>query len=691
MAVSKKEDWLAKIVDQRGPLSAKLRVNDDIGNLGIKPPGIVLPPNFKIGKQLEPRQIFLNREAPFHGKEAVRAKRHEGGANRLHFEKKTNADAGKPKYPVFMEIVDHDANDEFEDYVSQDLLAKFLASGVFSNTILVVIFATSIMVGVSTDTSLTKQGQLIFDVLDRIFLTVFTLEIALKWGYGFFAFWRVGWNIFDFALVFISLMGELLGSQLAFLSSGRIMRIFRVLRAFRTLRSIAALKSLQIIVETILESLPDMANVILLLMIVYFIFAVISIDSFGEPPEMRPYWGTLENSFYTLFAAMTQDGWQVTYWATVDAGYFIPISAYYLAWIVGSAYIGVNILVGVLVTNLQIASKAQKKEDKATRSLVSRDSAAKDERAVKEVVDIDLMKPETWRHQAPLHMPDFSKVTPAALENYYLVLMAMEENLGEYKRYKEQVRRVVEVVRAANRSDSESESDYSDISDNHSLPDESRAAGGDVVSRMLAIDRERERKERERKAAETQKRRAEMMRTLGEEVPEEPAPEAAEADAEGEGDARGGAATFKQIGRSKTGFMSEGAGVGQNRKRSTEGPGAAAGALSKLGKAFTRSFAPTRRTSQPETEAEGARAPALHPFSQAALMASAEPEADVEAGGGRRGSDNSASSTLRRLATAAAAVHAHGADAEPGAPGDAAAAARDSPAYHGPPPRRGDA
>lgn len=36
------------------------------------------------------------------------------------------------------------------------------------------------------------------------------------------------------------------------------------------------------VVQTIMRSLPDMANILALLMIVMFIFSVIAVDTFGE-------------------------------------------------------------------------------------------------------------------------------------------------------------------------------------------------------------------------------------------------------------------------------------------------------------------------------------------------------------------------------------------------------------------------
>lgn len=47
----------------------------------------------------------------------------------------------------------------------------------------------------------------IFMALDKLFLTVFIMEILIKWYHDFFGFWKVNWNIFDFTIVTATLLG----------------------------------------------------------------------------------------------------------------------------------------------------------------------------------------------------------------------------------------------------------------------------------------------------------------------------------------------------------------------------------------------------------------------------------------------------------------------------------------------------
>ena len=40
--------------------------------------------------------------------------------------------------------------------------------------------------------------KLVLQIFDYCTLTIFVLEIILKWIDGFWSFWKNGWNIFDF-------------------------------------------------------------------------------------------------------------------------------------------------------------------------------------------------------------------------------------------------------------------------------------------------------------------------------------------------------------------------------------------------------------------------------------------------------------------------------------------------------------
>ena len=213
-----------------------------------------------------------------------------------------------------------------------------------------------------------KDYAYIFSILDQFVLTVFVAEIIFKWYYGFFIFWKVGWNVIDFIIV----AALLLGPAFQYLGTSRILRILRVLRAARSLRSISGLQGLSLVVQTVLQSLPDMFNIALVMCIILIVFAVAGITLFGK--DIPEYFGDLNLAMFSLFICVTQDGWLDIFDAFKEAGKTQPWIGivgmlYLILAITVGAFVFANLAVAAVVTNLEIAMKDIKAENKADDAL----------------------------------------------------------------------------------------------------------------------------------------------------------------------------------------------------------------------------------------------------------------------------------------------------------------------------------
>lgn len=85
-------------------------------------------------------------------------------------------------------------------------------------------------------------------------------------------------NIFDFIIVMVSYAIELFH----FHSDISWLRVFRVLRL---LRLIQRAKGLKVLVQTLLYALPSLTNVVLLLTLIFFIYAILGMGLFGGIPH----------------------------------------------------------------------------------------------------------------------------------------------------------------------------------------------------------------------------------------------------------------------------------------------------------------------------------------------------------------------------------------------------------------------
>jgi hypothetical protein len=134
--------------------------------------------------------------------------------------------------------------------------------------------------------------------LDRAILAVFVVEIALRLYAHRAAFWRDPWSVFDFAVVAIALIP----------ATGPL-SVLRALRVLRVLRLLTMVPSMRRVVGALLAAIPGLGSIVLVLLIIYYVFAVIATNLFAAA---HPEWfGDIGRSLYTLFQIMTLESWSM--------------------------------------------------------------------------------------------------------------------------------------------------------------------------------------------------------------------------------------------------------------------------------------------------------------------------------------------------------------------------------------------
>ena len=147
------------------------------------------------------------------------------------------------------------------------------------NFIMVIIFLNMIFMALNYDGN-SYEFNLFLSIVNYIFTGIFILECIIKLlGYGFIGYFHSGWNRFDFFVVIASLVdiavANIEGFDASFLKSFQIIRVLRVLRITRALRLIKSLKGLEKLIQTLSWSLTALANVLLLMLIFFCIFAIL--------------------------------------------------------------------------------------------------------------------------------------------------------------------------------------------------------------------------------------------------------------------------------------------------------------------------------------------------------------------------------------------------------------------------------
>ena len=218
---------------------------------------------------------------------------------------------------------------------SLNFIKNTVESRWFQNFIITIILINGAVLGIQTIEGLTPSSMLILDMVDKICLTIFVVELSMKLIIYRTSFFKRGWNIFDFIIVGISLIP----------ASGQL-SILRALRILRLLRLITTVDSIRRVVSGMLIAIPGVGSVGALLLIFFYIGAVISTTLFGD---LFPQWfGNLGRSMYSLFQIMTLESWSMGIVRPVMEAF--PYAwIFFIPFIMVTTFMVLNLFIGIIV------------------------------------------------------------------------------------------------------------------------------------------------------------------------------------------------------------------------------------------------------------------------------------------------------------------------------------------------------
>ncbi|XP_033039387.1 voltage-dependent T-type calcium channel subunit alpha-1G isoform X10 [Trachypithecus francoisi] len=231
-----------------------------------------------------------------------------------------------------------------------------------------------------------QQPQILDEALkicNYIFTVIFVLESVLKLvAFGFRRFFQDRWNQLDLAIVLLSIMGitlEEIEVNASLPINPTIIRIMRVLRIARVLKLLKMAVGMRALLDTVMQALPQVGNLGLLFMLLFFIFAALGVELFGdlECDETHPCEGlgrhaTFRNfgmAFLTLFRVSTGDNWNGIMKDTLrdcdqeSTCYNTVISPiYFVSFVLTAQFVLVNVVIAVLMKHLEESNKEAKEE-----------------------------------------------------------------------------------------------------------------------------------------------------------------------------------------------------------------------------------------------------------------------------------------------------------------------------------------
>ncbi|XP_055032530.2 voltage-dependent T-type calcium channel subunit alpha-1G isoform X4 [Misgurnus anguillicaudatus] len=221
-------------------------------------------------------------------------------------------------------------------------------------------------------------------ICNYIFTVIFVLESVFKLvAFGFRRFFKDRWNQLDLAIVLLSIMGitlEEIEVNASLPINPTIIRIMRVLRIARVLKLLKMAVGMRALLDTVIQALPQVGNLGLLFMLLFFIFAALGVELFGDlicdelhPCEGLGRYATFKNfgmAFLLLFRVSTGDNWNGIMKDTLrdcseDKGicYNTVVSPiYFVSFVLTAQFVLVNVVIAVLMKHLEESNKEAKEE-----------------------------------------------------------------------------------------------------------------------------------------------------------------------------------------------------------------------------------------------------------------------------------------------------------------------------------------
>lgn len=240
---------------------------------------------------------------------------------------------------------------------SRAAVAEFLDRPTVARFIIALILINAVTLGLETFPAVMDRAGGLILAIDRLCLSIFVVELALRLYALGPRFFRSGWNVFDFVIIGISLLP----------ATGSF-SVLRAMRILRVLRVVSAVPSLRRVVDGLGRALPGMGSVFLLILIIYYIAAVMATKLFGA--SFPQWFGSLTATSFTLFQIMTLEGWSGEIVRPVMEVY--PYAwAFFVPFILITTFAVLNLIVGLIVNSMQeAASEAEQERDQAFEAQV---------------------------------------------------------------------------------------------------------------------------------------------------------------------------------------------------------------------------------------------------------------------------------------------------------------------------------
>jgi voltage-gated sodium channel len=230
-------------------------------------------------------------------------------------------------------------------------LRRLVDSPAFTGTVVVVILANALVLGLQTYPGIERDHGDTLDLLNALFLAFFVVEISLRvlaYGRRPWLFFRDGWNVFDFIAVGLAFVPGLQNNS----------TILRLARLARIVRVVHLLPDVRILIGAVVRSLPPLGSMAILTTLILFVYGMVGWQLFGD--ELPEEWGTIGEAMLTLFVMLTLENFP----QYMDAGMEIHGWSwiFFVSFILTAAFVVINVFIGIVLHSMEEAREMARRE-----------------------------------------------------------------------------------------------------------------------------------------------------------------------------------------------------------------------------------------------------------------------------------------------------------------------------------------
>jgi voltage-gated sodium channel len=215
--------------------------------------------------------------------------------------------------------------------------ARIADSERFQTAIIIAIALNALLLGAETfDGVMARHGDTL-QLLNSVFLTIFVAELAIRilaYGRRPQAFFRSGWNVFDFVIIaalFVPGIRE----------NAALLRILRLLRVARLLKY---LPDVQVLLRGATRAIRPATGLGVLTGLLLFLYGMVGWTLFADLDPVA--WGNIGRSMLSL------EGWTTTFALVFEAK---PLESvlFFLSFILLGTFVVLNLLLGIMIGSLE--------------------------------------------------------------------------------------------------------------------------------------------------------------------------------------------------------------------------------------------------------------------------------------------------------------------------------------------------